>query len=241
MRLNLAAYSHAQVFLNYPFDLEFAPLANAMHFAVVAAGLIPVCANDMSVPDRPRAEMLVETILNCSYSAHDLSKCKGEGKGNYARLNMPFEMGMALFHAFNTQRTGHRCAFFVADRDYQIAITDLLGFDPKFYKGDDDLLVGCVYDWLCRIKAAFNVRSTIEIKDKFAIFKKRLARVEGGRENGSATHDEAQEVMFAMCSECGWWEWRASKPLLSEFPLLPILWKGRQRNAQGLRRRRRGY
>ena len=42
MRRNLAAYSNFQVFLNYPFDDGFAELADAMSFAVVASGLLPV-------------------------------------------------------------------------------------------------------------------------------------------------------------------------------------------------------
>src|SRR5262245_60384773 len=99
MRRNLAAYSASQVFLNYPFDSALAELANAMSFAVVAGGLLPVCAYDLTVPDKPRLEMLVDAIRSCHYSAHDLSRSKGEGPQNFARLNMPVEMGMALFHA----------------------------------------------------------------------------------------------------------------------------------------------
>jgi hypothetical protein len=60
MRTHLSTFKHAQVFLNYPFDAEFESLAHVMHFAVVAAGLIPLCANDLSVPDRPRLEMLID-------------------------------------------------------------------------------------------------------------------------------------------------------------------------------------
>jgi len=61
---------------------------------------------------------------------------------------MPIEMGMALFHALQTQRAGHRCAFFVASpHDYQIAATDLAGLDPITYSDDEFLLVG-VYEWL---------------------------------------------------------------------------------------------
>jgi len=71
MRNNLATYVDVQVFLNYPFDDEYEPLANAMHFAVVAAGFIPVCAKDLSAPDRPRLEMLVDSIIHCRYSLHD--------------------------------------------------------------------------------------------------------------------------------------------------------------------------
>ncbi|MDT4953990.1 MAG: hypothetical protein QOJ02_2128 [Acidobacteriota bacterium] len=76
MRVNLIEH---QLFLNYPFDGAFEPLANAMHFAVVAAGLIPVCAKDLTSPDRPRLETIINAITSCHYSIHDFSKLKGEG------------------------------------------------------------------------------------------------------------------------------------------------------------------
>src|SRR3954466_15261665 len=114
MRRNLKGYANFQVFLNFPFDQEFAPLADAMNFAVVAAGLLPVCAYDLTAPDRPRLEMLVEAICQCSYSIHDLSRPYGEGDANFARMNMPVEMGMALFHALQSHRREHRCLFFVS-------------------------------------------------------------------------------------------------------------------------------
>jgi hypothetical protein len=73
MRANYAAYRLWQVFLNYPFDEEFRPLADAMTFSVVAGGLLPLCAKDLTSPDRPRLDVLVSAISNCQYSAHDLS------------------------------------------------------------------------------------------------------------------------------------------------------------------------
>lgn len=65
-----------------------------MNFAVVAGGLLPVSAFDLTTPDRPRLEMLVEAIHCCHYSAHDFSRSKGGGPDNFARMNMPIEMGM---------------------------------------------------------------------------------------------------------------------------------------------------
>jgi hypothetical protein len=79
MRRNLAAYRTSQVFLNHPFDPEFMPLADALNFAVVAGGMLPLCALDLTSPDHPRLEMLVDAIANCHYSVHDLSRFTGDG------------------------------------------------------------------------------------------------------------------------------------------------------------------
>jgi hypothetical protein len=40
MRKHLEQYSRYQVFLNYPFDADFAPLEDALHFPIVAANLL---------------------------------------------------------------------------------------------------------------------------------------------------------------------------------------------------------
>ena len=42
MRRNLAACANCQVFLNFPFDEKFSQMADAMNFAVVDGGLLPV-------------------------------------------------------------------------------------------------------------------------------------------------------------------------------------------------------
>jgi hypothetical protein len=162
----LSAFQDSQVFLNYPFDVQFAALEYAFHFPVVAAGLLPVCAKDLTVPDRPRLEMLVDAVRNCRYSAHEFSRSTGESPANFARMNMPIEMGMALFHALDTQREHHRCAFFVpAPHDYPMFASDLGGLDPQCHNNDPRQLVSSVYEWLRRVvtPGKFNSVPTAEV------------------------------------------------------------------------------
>jgi len=226
MRSNLKALSDFRVFLNYPFDEEFESLAHAMHFAVVAAGLIPACAHDLSVPDRLRLEMLVEMIYNSRFSVHDFSRYKGEGEKNFARFNMPIEMGMALFYSFSTENREHRCAFFVATpHDYQRFASDLAGLDPRLHDNKDLLLVTSVYEWLREVGESYaDIRPTVEVQEKYNGFKKELERVKGSGMDGRPTHDETQELMYSMCSECGWWTWRDTK-FKASFPVCPLSWR----------------
>lgn len=227
MRADYHSFQNYQVFLNYPFDEPFEPLANAMHFAIVAANLIPVCAQDLTVPDRPRLEMIVDTIINCHYSIHDLSRGKGEGSENYARMNMPLEMGMALFYALQSQRSQHRCVFFVdTPYTYHKYASDLSGLDPKSHYNDELTLVAIVYEWLRFVAyEKINVVSTSEVKDCYSQFKLELAKLVGSSKDGRPSHDEAQELMYVICSDRSWWEWRNTKPLKSQFPSLPLTWK----------------
>lgn len=228
MRRNLSAFRECQVFLNYPYDTEFIDLERALHFAVIASGLIPVCAKDLSVPDRPRLEMLVDAIRNCRYSAHEFSRATGEGLGNFARMNMPIEMGMALFHALETQHQKHRCAFFVpTPHDYHRFASDLSGLDAKCHNNDSRQLISGVYDWLRSVVplSLFSSVPTIEVSQKYDEFKNALQKVRGSGICGEATHEEARELMYKTCADCEWWDWRKSKFGLDEFPCVPLAWR----------------
>ena len=226
MKSNLKALSDFRVFLNYPFDDDFHLLAHAMHFAVVAAGLIPTCAHDLSVPDRSRLEMLVEMISNSRFSIHDFSRYKGEGEKNFARFNMPIEMGMALFYSYSTEIREHRCAFFVTTPyDYQRFASDLAGLDPICHDNNDLLLITGVYEWLQKAGESYvDIIPTVEVTEKYEDFKKELEKVKGSGKDGQPTHNEAQELMYSMCSECGWWNWRNTK-FKTSFPVFPLSWK----------------
>lgn len=225
MRRDLSAYSTYQVFLNYPFDSEFATLANAMNFAVVASGLLPLCAYDLTTPDRPRLELLVNAIQNCKYSAHDFSRSKGGGENNFARMNMPIEMGMALFHALNTQHREHRCAFFVPTAyEYQAFASDLAGLDPKVHDNDDARIVTDMYEWLRGVvpQALFNLQPAVDIVQKHNEFKERLEQINGSGNDGIPSHAETREVMYQVCMDAGWWDWRETRRGKDEFPEVPL-------------------
>jgi hypothetical protein len=225
MRRNLEAYANFQVFLNFPFDEEFSANADAMSFAVVAGGLLPVCAYDLTTPDRPRLDMLVEAIRCCRYSAHDFSRSEGEGLQNFARMNMPIEMGMALFHALHTQRREHRCLFFVSTaHDYKVFSSDLAGLDPKVHNNEDKKILADMYEWLRGVvpSALFNSQPTIDVLDKFLAFKTRMCTVKGAGSLGRPSHEETREVMYQVCAEAGWWDWRENRMGKDEFPLVPL-------------------
>jgi hypothetical protein len=202
-----------QVFLNYPFDDEYRDLALGLHFAVVAANLIPVCAKDLSAPDRVRVDMLIKAITNSQYSVHDLSRGKGEGAGNYSRLNMPIEYGMALFYDINSDGAAHRCAFLVASpHEYHAYASDLSGLDPQYHENSDLTLVKLVYDWLLFTEPDLKATQppTAEVVSKYAEFKNELKKINGSGRDGLPTHDEAQEWMFQWCGAAGWWIWRGN-------------------------------
>jgi hypothetical protein len=228
MMRDLASFRHHQVFLNYPFDGDFGPIAEALNFAVVAAGLLPVCALDLTVPDRPRLDMLIEAISCCHYSAHDLSRTKGEGEQNFARMNMPIEMGLALYPALATQRADHRCVFFVSTpHDYKRFASDLAGLDPQCHNENPATAVVLMYEWLRAVvpPTIFNSCPTVEVVARFDEFRDITARVKGSGQNEHPSHVELREVMYGVCEEHGWWDWRKAKFGQTAFPKLPLSWQ----------------
>ena len=188
MQLDLDFLRRYQVFLNYPYDPDYLPFAEALSFGVVAAGMVPVTALDLTVPDTGRLEMLVKAINNCHYSAHDLSRCRGEGPENFARMNMPIEMGMAMFHALSTQRIDHRCAFFIpADYAYQKYASDLSGLDPLRYGDKPTSLLAVVYEWLRDVgpSGIVSVQPTVDVVDAFAEFNSMRDQIDGAGPGGA--------------------------------------------------------
>ena len=227
MRRDISRYSPHQVFLNYPYDDEFQPFALCLTFGVVAAGLLPLCALDLASPDTVRLGMLVDAIGSCHYSVHDLSRAGGEGPDNLARMNMPIEMGMALYHALSTQLREHRCAFFVpTPHEYHAFASDLSGLDPKCYDGDPLRLLSASYEWLRDIVPIASRQATPEVVAAYREFLLAHEKVALAGNNKYVSHAESRELMYRVSAERGWWDWRETRAGREEFPEVPLQWRG---------------
>lgn len=93
------------VFLNCPFDSEFAPLLQAIAFCVADMGLSPRLAPENADNASNRLSRITDLIRTSRYGIHDLSRCKSRSVGEFARMNMPFELGI-----------DHGCALMAAGR-----------------------------------------------------------------------------------------------------------------------------
>lgn len=226
MTRDLAVYSKFQVFLNYPFEPAYRPFGDALAFGVAAAGLLPLSALDYSSPDTLRLSRLVEAISSSAYSVHDLSRSQGEGPDNYARMNMPVEMGMALFHAMNTQYQEHRCAFVVPQaHGYQKFASDLAGLDPLVYEDSAPQLVTLTFEWLQRVvpRQWLSVQAASLVAEAYAEFEAACASL-AALNGGHPGHSEAREVMYRVCGLRGWWDWRETRSGREQFPSVPLHW-----------------
>lgn len=82
------------VFINCPFDEEYEPILQAMLFCIVDLGLVPRLAKERNDSGEIRLHKIADLIRDSRYSIHDLSRSQARQKGEYFRLNMPFEYGV---------------------------------------------------------------------------------------------------------------------------------------------------
>lgn len=84
----------SNVFVNCPFDDEYAPILQAILFCLVRFGLNPRIATERSDSGETRIEKILELVESSRFSIHDLSRCQAQATEEFYRLNMPFELGI---------------------------------------------------------------------------------------------------------------------------------------------------
>lgn len=139
------------VFVNCPFDPAFAPLLQALAFCITDLGFYPRIAPENANTAANRLDRIIELIRGSKYGVHDLSRCKSTAVGEYARLNMPFELG--LDHAcarFGPAPLDTKSILILEQTryDYQKGLSDISGWDIEPHDGDYIKVVRVMRDWL---------------------------------------------------------------------------------------------
>lgn len=148
-RGELALDPAKSVFINCPFDAEYAPLFDAIVFATVCCGFIPRSALESGTVSEPRVARIVRALTGSKYSIHDLSRCTGEGSDSLARFNMPLELGMAMALRFIDPASGHDWMVLVPNgHAYTRFVSDLAAYDPSPHDGSVAGVVVAVMPWL---------------------------------------------------------------------------------------------
>jgi hypothetical protein len=172
----LALLPEKSVFINCPFDREYAPLFDAIVFATVCCGFIPRSALESGDVAEPRLARITRAIFNSRYSIHELSRCSGEGDENLARFNMPLELGMAMAKRFIGGVEDHDWLVLVPEgHAYGRFISDLAGFDPPKHDGSVEKVTSAVMAWLATRKDAIPPVTPKLVLSKLPEFRKKKA------------------------------------------------------------------
>jgi hypothetical protein len=162
------------VFVNCPFDDAYAPLLQAIAFCIIDLGFFPRFADENADNAASRLDRIIDVIRGSKHGIHDLSRCKATIAGEYARMNMPFELGL-----------DHGCARFgggkfsaktilileAAHLDYHKSLSDISGWDIHAHKGDHIRAVQIVSIWLARVAGAVRI-GPAKILSNYAAFLK---------------------------------------------------------------------
>jgi hypothetical protein len=151
------------VFINCPFDPQYAPLLQAILFCVVYLGFLPRIASENSDSAQVRLQKISALIKDSKYSIHDLSRSQAHEAGEYYRLNMPFELGMdyGCREFGNARQMGKRLLILEEkQRAYQAALSDLAGCDAKYHNADFESAIRQVRNWLVANASAPPVGAT---------------------------------------------------------------------------------
>ena len=139
------------VFINCPFDADFAPILQAIAFCVVYLGFHPRFAPENPDNGTARLDRIIELVRESKYGIHDLSRCKSTEVGEYSRMNMPFELG--IDHAsrrFGSGELSSKAILILEENryDYQKVLSDISGWDIHAHGGSFEKAVRHVRSWL---------------------------------------------------------------------------------------------
>jgi len=141
------------VFINCPFDEKYKVLLRPLIFSLLYFELNPQISETESSA-HVRVKNIMRLIRTSKYSIHDISRKKALKKGDVARFNMPYEMGLDI----GCQEFGvgllkqKKCLIFDSNsHDYDISISDISGQDIKEHNDDPETLIRKVREWLVKV------------------------------------------------------------------------------------------
>lgn len=138
------------VFINCPFDSEYYSLLRPLLFTIAYLGFNPRIALETSDSGQTRIDKICELVRTSKYSVHDLSRLKAAKKGEFYRLNMPFELGIdygSRRFAANFLRNKKCLILEEGAYDYRRALSDISGLDIKNHGNDPIKLVQAIRNW----------------------------------------------------------------------------------------------
>lgn len=164
------------VFVNAPFDDDYAPLFDALIFAIYACGYRARCALEVNDSGDIRLDKLVQLIRASPRSIHDLSRVE-LGTNELPRFNMPFELGMAL-GAKRFGSASHRrdkIKIMVAE-PYRLPtyLSDLGGNDPDAHHREPPRLIRIVRNFLDETPAGGPLPGPAKLIEAFSRFSAEL-------------------------------------------------------------------
>ena len=167
------------VFVNVPFDDVYAPLFDALVFAIVACGYRVRCALEEDNSGNIRLDKLVALIQESPRSIHDLSRID-LGANDLPRFNMPIELGLAMgAKRFGGASQRRDLIKIMVEVPYRLPayLSDLGGNDPTAHRADPASVVRIVRNFLHRAPKGGILAGPAKLFRDFGRFKDELTEI----------------------------------------------------------------
>lgn len=160
------------VFVNCPFDDDYAPIMQAIAFCITVLGFTPRIAPENADGSAARLTRILALIKGSKYGIHDLSRVRVYTPGEYARLNMPFELGLDHGSSqFGQGKLTEKSILVLGESryDHQHALSDIAGWDIEAHQGNYERAIRIVRGWLIRHAHAEPIGAT-QVLSLYAAF-----------------------------------------------------------------------
>lgn len=139
------------VFINCPLDKTYIDsILKPILYVIVKNGFSPRLSLEVSDSAQVRLQKITAIIKTCKYSIHDLSIVKSKKVNEFARMNMPFELGIDYGLRSSGMEKLDEKQFLILEAtkyDYMKAISDINGFDIKVHNNKTEKIFDCLYSW----------------------------------------------------------------------------------------------
>lgn len=142
------------IFVNCPFDDGYQPLLKTLLFSIIYMGYKPRIALESQDSAEVRISKIIGIIKESRFGIHDLSRIKSTKRGEYFRLNMPFELGLDIgCKTFGGKKfKNKKCLIFEKDRyEYQKALSDISGSDIIAHHNSAETICKEIRNWLTNV------------------------------------------------------------------------------------------
>jgi hypothetical protein len=182
------------VFLNVPFDKKYAPLLNALLFAVYDCGFVARSALEVEDSGQARVEKILDIIAGSKFGVHDISRAGIDRNTKYARFNMPLELGFFLgAKRYGSAKDRQKCCL-VLDRErfrYRGFCSDISGQDIRAHNDRPRDVIRAARDWLSSHHGGFGMPGGKAIFERYVRFRGQL------RAQARKAHLDHRELTFA--------------------------------------------
>lgn len=142
------------VFINCPFDNDYKPILKSIVFCLVYLDFSPQLSETNNSADS-RIEGIQNLIEKSKFSIHDLSRMKAAKKGELARFNMPFELGLDIgSKRFGNEELNTK-SLLILDQEryrYQQSISDISGNDISIHNNEPENALRQIRNWIFKLR-----------------------------------------------------------------------------------------